>query len=81
MPNEDLQSLIVVDPAIMHGQACIAGTRIPVSVILDCVAAGLSDDEIIAQYPGLTTNSIRASAAYGSLLAREEIVPLSTQPA
>lgn len=72
----DALALISSDPAVAHGAACIRGTRVPVSVILDCLAAGLSDAEIIAEYPSLTADAIRAAAAYGALLAREELVPL-----
>ena len=72
----DPLSLISVDQHIAHGQVCIKGTRIPVSVVLDCVAAGMSDAEIIAEYPTLSVDSIRAAASYGALLAREEILPL-----
>lgn len=60
----------------MHGQAVIAGTRVPVSVVLDCLAAGMTADEIVAEYPSLTAAGVRAAAAYGAMLAREEIVPL-----
>lgn len=65
-----------VNVDIVGGQAHIRGTRIPVSVILDCLAAGLSEDDIIEQYPSLTREGIRAAAAYGAALAREEIFPL-----
>lgn len=64
----------------MHGQACIRGTRIPVSIILDCLAGGMSDAEILEEYPSLTPNAIRAAAAYGALLAREEIIPIPANP-
>jgi uncharacterized protein (DUF433 family) len=74
----DPLSLISADPRIAHGQACIKGTRIPVSVVLDCVAAGMSDAEILAEYPTLSVDAIRAAASYGALLAREEIVPLKS---
>lgn len=68
--------LIVTDPEVVHGQARVRGTRIPVSVVLDCLAAGLSEDEILGQYPTLTVEGVRAAAAYGAALAREEIHPL-----
>lgn len=68
--------LIAVDPDIVGGQAHIRGTRIPVSVVLDCLAAGLSEHEIIEQYPSLSREGIRAAAAYGAALAREQIFPL-----
>jgi uncharacterized protein (DUF433 family) len=68
--------LIVTDPDVVHGQARVRGTRIPVSVVLDCLAAGLGEDEILRQYPTLTVEGVRAAAAYGAALAREEIHPL-----
>ena len=74
--TEQQADLVVTDPDVVHGQARIRDTRIPVSVVLDCLAAGLSEDEILRQYPTLTVEGIRASAAYGAALAREEIRPL-----
>jgi uncharacterized protein (DUF433 family) len=74
--TEQQADLIAVDPDIVGGQAHIRGTRIPVSVVLDCLAAGLSEGEIIEQYPSLDRERIRAAAAYGAALAREEIFPL-----
>lgn len=52
---------INVDPNICHGKACIAGTRIPVSVILDNLSSGSTYDEIINAYPSLTVEDIRAA--------------------
>ena len=75
MTNEQL-ALITSDPLVLHGQATVARTRVPVSVVLDCLAAGMSESEILAEYPSLTAAGIRAAAAYGAALAREEIVPL-----
>jgi uncharacterized protein (DUF433 family) len=68
--------MIAVDPDVVHGQARIRGTRIPVSVVLDCLGAGLTEKQIVAQYPTLTVEGIRAAAAYAAALAREEIIPL-----
>ena len=68
--------LISVDPNVCHGQACIKGTRIMVSLILDCLAAGMSEQDILAEYPSLTIEGVRAAAAYGAALAREEVLPL-----
>ena len=67
---------IIVDPAICHGRACIKGTRIMVSVVLDNLAAGLSVDEITASYPSLTPEAIQAATAYAAELARERVVTL-----
>lgn len=62
--------------AICHGQPTIRSTRVPVSTVLDCLAAGMTTAEILAEYPSLTEAGIRAAAAYGAALAREELVPL-----
>jgi uncharacterized protein (DUF433 family) len=73
--SEQLE-MISADPRVMHGQAVIAGTRVPVSVILDCLAAGMTAEEIAAEYPAVTTAGVRAAAAYGAALAREELLPI-----
>ena len=70
---------ITTDPHICHGQACIRGTRIPVSVILDNLAANLSSQEIMQNYPALTEASIRAATRYAAHLARERIVHFGDQ--
>tara|TARA_Y100000294_G_C8491951_1_gene311116 strand:+ start:442 stop:603 length:162 start_codon:yes stop_codon:yes gene_type:complete len=49
-----------------------------VSIVLDCLAAGMSDHEILEDYPTLSAEAIRAAAAYGAALAREENFPIST---
>lgn len=67
--------LISTDPRVMYGQAVLAGTRVPVSVILDCLAVGMTIGEIVAEYPFVTEAGIRA-AAYGAALACEELLPL-----
>ncbi|MBM3289804.1 MAG: DUF433 domain-containing protein [Candidatus Hydrogenedentes bacterium] len=71
------QERISVDPLVCHGQACIKGTRIFVSVVLDNLAAGFSHDEIIGSYEGLTEDDIRAAIAYGAELARERVVAMT----
>ncbi|HYO60623.1 MAG TPA: DUF433 domain-containing protein [Actinomycetota bacterium] len=72
----DSRDLIATDPEILHGQAHVRGTRVPVSVVLDCVAAGMTEREILDEYPTLTLEGIRAAAGYGAELAREEVRPL-----
>jgi uncharacterized protein (DUF433 family) len=68
---------IVIDPVVCHGKACIKGTRIMVSVVLDNLAAGLTPDEIVRSYPSLDRAAIQAAIAYVAELARERVVPLS----
>lgn len=69
---------IVRDPSICHGQATIRGTRIMVSVVLDCLAAGMTESEILDEYPTLDVEGIRAAAAYGAELARDEYPAVAT---
>ena len=78
MTSEQL-AMISTDAQVMHGQAVIAGTRVPVSVILDCLAAAMTTAEITAEYPTVTAAGVRAAAAYGAALAREELLPLPHQ--
>jgi uncharacterized protein (DUF433 family) len=68
--------MISTDTQVMHGQAVIAGTRVPAGAILDCLAAGMSAEGITAEYPTVTVPGVRAAAAYGAALAREELLPL-----
>jgi uncharacterized protein (DUF433 family) len=67
---------ISVDPNVMHGVACIAGTRIPVSLVLDNLAAQVPEERLRAEYPSLTAEAIRAALAYAAELAREQTVAL-----
>lgn len=67
---------IVSDPTVMGGQVCVKGTRIPVSVVLDNLAAGLSEAEITASYPSLAAEDVRAAIKYAAELAHEQFIPL-----
>lgn len=67
---------ISVNPMICHGKACIKGTRVLVTAILDNLAAGVTEDEILNSYPALTRDDIRAALAYGAELAKERYVPV-----
>jgi uncharacterized protein (DUF433 family) len=60
--TQDPMTLIASDPSVLHGQVTIAGTRVPVSVVLDCMAAGMSAEEIVEEYPSLTVAGVRAAA-------------------
>lgn len=71
------QDYITVDPNVCHGKACIKGTRIMVSVVLDNLAAGLKPDEILKSYPSLNLEAVQATIAYAAELARERVVALS----
>jgi uncharacterized protein (DUF433 family) len=66
---------ITVDPAICHGQACIKGTRVMVSVVLDNLGAGETPEQIAAAYR-LTSEDIQAALLYAAELAKERFLPL-----
>ena len=78
---ESWRERISVNPAVCHGKACIRGTRIMVSVIVDNVAAGISHQDILHSYPPLTESDIEAALAYAAELTREGAVdlPLETR--
>ena len=67
---------ISVDPKICHGQACISGTRVMVSVILDNLAAGLTVEEIVESYPSVSADAVEAALLYAAELTKERVVPL-----
>jgi uncharacterized protein (DUF433 family) len=72
------QDRLSVDSRICHGRVCIRGTRIMVSVILDNLAGGVPEDEILRSYPSLTREDIHAAIQYAAELARDRIVPFLT---
>ncbi len=64
---------ISVNPKIMHGKPCIKGTRIPVYIVLNLLAGGMSEEEVLENYPDLETEDVRACVKYASILAEEEV--------
>ena len=77
--TEEQRTLVVRDLQVCHGQATVRGTRILVSIILDALADGMTETEILAEYPTLTAEGIRAAAAYGAELARDEYPAVAAQ--
>jgi len=67
---------ITFDPKIMGGRACIRGMRITVSLILNLVSNGMTNNEILVAYPYLEAEDIRQALRYASWLAEEQIVEL-----
>ena len=61
---------ISVDPVICHGKACIRGTRVLVSVVLDNLAAGLVPEEVVLNYPSLRPGDVTAAIAYAAGLIK-----------
>ncbi len=60
------------DPKTCHGQLRFKGTRMMVYLVLDALAEGASEDEILTAYPTLTIDQIRAAIAYGAHVAKVE---------
>ncbi|MDY6954452.1 MAG: DUF433 domain-containing protein [Thermodesulfobacteriota bacterium] len=75
----DWRERILVNPSVCHGKACIKGTRVMVSVILDNLAAGLTEKDILEDYPSLNSEDIHAAIAYGAELARERVVSVTAE--
>ena len=72
----DWKQHINSDPNVMHGVVCLGGTRVPVSVVLDNLAADATPQQILDQYPSLKPEHIPAAIAYAAELARERIVSI-----
>jgi len=71
-----LLARITINPAVCGGKPCIKGTRIWVSLILDLLADGLTEPELLAEYPQLVHEDVLAAIAYGAEVARERVVPV-----
>ena len=74
----NLLDRIAMDPAVRFGKPCVRGTRISVGDVLEYLAGGMSEDEILAGFPQLTRDDIRACLAYA---AERERRTLSTPAA
>lgn len=72
----DWRDHITVDTEVCHGKACIAGTRVLVSTVLDNLASGLAPEEIIRSYPSVSDDGVRAAISYAAALANERMVSL-----
>jgi len=76
----DWRERVVVDPQVMVGKPVIAGTRILVEDILRKLAAGMSEEAILRDYPRLTREDIQAALAYAcDAVGSEEILPVGTE--
>ena len=76
MTREELLQRISIDPNVCFGKPCIRGTRIWVSLILDLLATGLTEADVLAEYPQLTVDDVRAALAYGAEMSRERYVEM-----
>ena len=81
MQRKELLERISVDPNVCFGKPCIRGTRIWVSLILENLSEGVSEEELLAAYPSLRREDIRAALAYAAEMTRERIIPVPTEAA
>ncbi len=72
----NLMNRIQIDPAVCHGQPCVRGTRIPVWLIIQYLANGDTADQVVAAYPTISHEDIKACLAYAAELTRERVVPV-----
>ncbi len=70
---------ISINPNVCHGRPCIKGTRIWVSLIIDNFAAGSDEKEILAAYPTLAREDIRAALAFAAEMSRERYVDIPAE--
>lgn len=61
---------ITIDPAVCHGKPCIRGLRYPVERLLELMSAGMSVEDVLADYQDLQRDDLRAALAYGARLAQ-----------
>jgi uncharacterized protein (DUF433 family) len=72
------KNIIVSNPAVMMGKPVIAGTRIPVELIIEKLAAGETTQQILEAHPRLTEEAIRAALAFAAEVLRSDVVyPIS----
>jgi uncharacterized protein (DUF433 family) len=75
---QPLLARITIDPAICHGKPCIRGLRYPVETILELLSAGMTTDEILADYPDLERDDILAALSFAAQLSRVKRLDLVT---
>ena len=73
-----LLARILINPEVAFGKPCIRGTRIWVSLILDLLASGATEEKIFKEYPQLKPEDIRAAIAYGAEMSRDRYVEIPT---
>ncbi len=80
MTREELLKRISIDPGVCFGKPCIRGTRIWVALILENLADGVTEAELLEAYPQLKPEDIRAAMAYAAEVTRERVIPIPLEP-
>ncbi len=74
MARINWHNFISIDPEIHHGEPCIKGTRVPVTIIVGSMADGMSIEEVVNEYPQITHEAVRAALAYAADVVRQDIL-------
>jgi uncharacterized protein (DUF433 family) len=78
MSNSELLSRITVDPEICHGKPCVRGLRYPVEFLLEMMSGDMTTEQILADYPDLEADDLKAACAYAARLSQiKRIEPLA----
>lgn len=75
----DWKERIASKISICYGKVCIKNTRVMISVILDCVAEGMTEETILKEYPSLKKGDVSIALQYAASLARGETIPLKAE--
>ena len=70
MSGEQLLQRITVDPQICHGKPCVRGLRYPVEWLLEQLSSGMTEAQMLADFPDLEADDLRAACAYGARLSQ-----------
>jgi uncharacterized protein (DUF433 family) len=74
MSEGELLNRITLDPGICHGKPCVRGLRYPVETLLELLSGGMTEQQILEDYPDLEAADIRAIHAYAARLSRVKVV-------
>jgi uncharacterized protein (DUF433 family) len=78
MSNAELLSRITMDPEICHRKPCVRGLRYPVEFLLELLSGDTTTEQILADYPDLEADDLKAACAYGARLSQiKRIEPLA----
>ena len=78
--RNELLKRISIDPSVCFGRPVIRGTRVWVSLIVDNLAEGIPEAELLTAYPQLAPEDIRAALAFAAEMTRERVLPIPTEP-
>lgn len=78
---DDWRQRISISPDVCHGKAVIAGTRIPVAVILANLGDGLSPERVIESFPSVSVADVSAALRFAAELAQDRFIPFAERAA